>query len=62
MQKLALKTAGRVFLFFGVLHVGGVLFKGAGVFGDFTVPMSWSVVGAAVALALSLWMFTVSGK
>ena len=62
MQKLALKAAGTVFLLVGTLHIWRLASKAAVMFNDFAVPMSWSVVGAAAALALSLWMFSASAK
>ena len=58
MQKLAMRTAGTVFLAVGALHTWRFLTKAAVTVGTFSVPTEWSLVGAAVAFILSLWMFT----
>ena len=57
MQKLAMRTAGTVFLAVGALHMWRIFTKAAVTVGTFSVPMEWSLVGAAVAFILSLWMF-----
>lgn len=57
MQKLALRTAGLVFLMVAALHTWRFFTKAAVTVGAFSVPMEWSVAGAAVGFVLSLWMF-----
>lgn len=57
MQKLALRTAGTVFFLVGILHAWRLISKVTVLFGDFAVPMEWSLVGVIVAFGLSIGMF-----
>lgn len=57
MKKAALTVAGFVFALVGILHIiryGKAL---SIVIGSFTIPMDWSLYGAAVSGILALWMF-----
>jgi len=60
MQKLALRTAGVIFLGVGVLHTWRYFAKAAVTAGTFSVPMEWSIAGAAAGFVLSLWMFSAA--
>ena len=60
MQKLALRTAGMVFLAVGALHTWRFFTKAAVTIGNFSVPTEWSLAGAAAGFVLSLWMFSAA--
>jgi len=58
MQKLALRTAGTIFLVVGAIHAWRVFSKVPVLVGDFSVPTEWSIAGLALGFALSFWMFS----
>lgn len=57
MQKLALRTAGAIFLAVAIVHTWRLFSKVSVMVGNFSVPTEWSVAGAALGFVLSLWMF-----
>ncbi|MBI4394886.1 MAG: hypothetical protein HY583_01690 [Candidatus Omnitrophica bacterium] len=56
-KQSALNVAGVIFLLMAVVHVVRFIFRTDIVVGTFTVPHWYSLVAAAVAFLLSLWMF-----
>ncbi|MBI4372943.1 MAG: hypothetical protein HY585_04380 [Candidatus Omnitrophica bacterium] len=56
-KRAALNVAGVIFLLMSVAHVVRFIFRTSVIVGDFTVPHWYSLVAAAVAFLLSLWMF-----
>ncbi|OGX11570.1 MAG: hypothetical protein A2351_00375 [Omnitrophica bacterium RIFOXYB12_FULL_50_7] len=62
MQKAALNVSGIVFLGVAVLHMVRLGLKIPVTFGQTSIPLMASAVGAVVALLLALWMFVVARK
>ncbi len=56
-KQAASNTAGAVFLLVSILHLVRFIFHVNVIVGNFTVPGWYSLVGAAVAFSLSLWIF-----
>ena len=57
MERLALFTAGIVFLLVAIMHLLRVVFKIEVKLRTFTVPLWLSGVGFIFALSLAVWMF-----
>ncbi len=56
-EKMALKTAGTLFLLIAMVHLLRVILSWDVIIGGFIVPLWFSVVAALITLALSVWMF-----
>ena len=56
-KKVALNTAGVIFLLVAVIHLVRSVFQVKVIVGNFEVPSFYSLIAAGVAFILSLWMF-----
>lgn len=61
MEKIALLTAGIIFLLVAFLHLMRYFLKLEVRVGSFIVPVWLSLLGFVVAFSLSLWMFKLVG-
>lgn len=59
MEKMALVTAGIIFLIISILHLLRVLFKIEVRIGNHITPVWFSLLGFLFPLLLSLWMFNL---
>lgn len=57
MKNTALKTAGVIFLLVSIFHLLRVIFKIEFIVGGTSIAPWISLIGFAVALLLSVWMF-----
>lgn len=60
MWRIALKTAGIVFLAVSAMHLLRLSLRVKITVGSFSVPLWYSLVGFAAALSLSLFMFSAA--
>jgi len=60
MEIVALKVAGIIFLTVSVMHLLRVLFKVKVTAGSFVVPLWLSLLGFAITLSLSIFMFVAA--
>ena len=56
-KKAALNVAGIIFLLVAIIHLVRSIFNVQVMIGSFEVPSFYSLIAAAVAFTLSLWMF-----
>jgi len=57
MQKIALRTAGTIFLLVAIAHLGRLIVRPQIMVGNFVVPLWPSAVAFVAILALAIWMF-----
>lgn len=60
MWRIALKTAGIIFMAVSAMHLLRLSLKVKITVGRFSVPLWYSLVGFAAALSLSLFMFSAA--
>lgn len=59
-KNIALKVSGIVFAIVAVMHLLRIIFNSEIIISGYVVSMQFSIVGAIVALCLSIWMFMAS--
>ncbi len=57
MQKIALRTAGTIFLLVAIAHLVRLILGPQIMVGNFVMPLWPSVIAFVVMLALAIWMF-----
>ncbi len=62
MQKIALKTAGIIFLVIAILHVVRIFLQLDIFVSETEIPFAVSWIGSVVSAGLGLWMLLASKK